>query len=417
MLDTISRRIVGAVRAGHRQKTWISGIALGLTLVVAVGYLLIGALRVNPFVSTYKLRVQLADSGGLLANQDVAVRGVPVGSIQDLVLTPQGVDALVEVKSKVKIPVGTPVRVSGLSPAGEQYIDFEPKTTDGPYLANGDVIAREDTQTPVPLSDMLAHTDGALAQVDIDKLEIIKHELSLSKDGPQKLTDIIDGGTFLLATLNGVLPETVSVLKSSRVTLELLADKNAGLQVAADNLHNVLTGVNKMDGGYRTFVDQGPGMLSRVDGIFDDNSDTMVGLLENLATTAQILYLRVPALNALFPDYRGSTLEALGSMMHDQGLWATVDLYPTYACEYGTPRRPGSAADYPEPFLYSGYCPDTDPEVLIRGAKNAPRPAGDDTAGAPHGADLSATSDPTPQGRYSIPTPYGGPTLPIEPPR
>ena len=74
-------------------------------------------------------------------------------------------------------------------------------------------------------------------------------------------------------------------------------------------------------------------------------------------------------------------------------------------------------ADFPEPFKFGNYCRDDDPSVLIRGAKNAPRPAGDDTAGPPAGADLGERTSPSPEGRYSVPTPYGGPTLPIEPPK
>ena len=77
--------------------------------------------------------------------------------------------------------------------------------------------------------------------------------------------------------------------------------------------------------------------------------------------------------------------------------------------------HPPSAADYYEPFMYT-YCRDDDPGVGIRGAKNAPRPGGDDTAGPPPGADLGRRTDPTPRGRFTIPTPYGGPVLPIEPP-
>ncbi|HTM85122.1 MAG TPA: MlaD family protein, partial [Mycobacterium sp.] len=276
MIDAISRIIVGAVRAGYRHKVWLSGIALGLTLTVAVAYVLVGALRVNPFSSTYPLTIELADSGGLLANQDVTVRGVAVGRVESLRLTPSGVTASVNIKSTIKIPANAPVRVSGLSAAGEQYIDFEPTSTDGPFLAGGDVIRQDQSTTPIPLYELLTNANGLLAQIDPPKLELIKKELSLSKDGPQKLTDLIDGGSFLLSTLNGVLPETVSVLRSSRVTLSLLADKNAGLAATAANLDNVLAGVNKMDGGYRTLVDQGPGLLSQVDALFDDNSDTMV---------------------------------------------------------------------------------------------------------------------------------------------
>lgn len=415
MIDTLGRFIVGAVKAGHRRRAWLSGLALALTLVVGVTYLAIGALRINPLESTYRVIIRLPESGGLLANQDVAVRGVRVGRIQSLRPTPTGVEVIANIDADTKIPAASPVRVSGLSPAGEQYIDFEPASNAGPFLSNGSVVGPQHTATPIPLSQVLADADGLLAQTDPKKLEIVKRELSLSKEGPQKLTDIIDGATFLLSTMDPVLPQTVSMLKTSRVVLTMLSDKNAGLGATSRNIGDLMTGVNKMDGGYRRFVDQTPQALSSVDNLFDDNSDTMVGLLANLVTTARIVYLRVPALNAVFPDYRGSTLEALMTTMHEHGLWATADIYPRYTCDYGTPRRPSSSADYPEPFLYT-YCRDDDPQVLIRGAKNAPRPGGDDTAGPPPGADLGQTADPTPKGRFTIPTPYGGPTLPIEPP-
>jgi hypothetical protein len=306
--------------------------------------------------------------------------------------------------------------VSGLSPAGEQYIDFSATSGAGPYLGDGAVIAQGKATVPVSLAQLLADADGALAQVDTAKLEVIRKELSLSDAGPKKLADIIDGGTFLLSTLDSVLPETMTVLRTSRVVLTMVADKNAGITAAAGNLSETLDGIDRMRDGYRRLTEQTPGSLNAVDDLFADNSDTMVQLLGSLTTTSQLLYLRVPALNALFPNYRTSALDAIGSVMHDHGLWATGDIYPRYSCDYGTPRRPPSSADYPEPFMYT-YCRDDHPGVLVRGAKNAPRPAGDDTAGPPPGADLGRTTDPTPRGRFTIPTPYGGPVLPIEPPR
>lgn len=415
MIDTLGRLVVGVVKAGHRQRTWLSGLALLVTLVVGGAYLALGALRVNPLESTYQVTIRLPESGGLLANQDVSVRGIRVGRITSLRPIPSGVEVVANINAHTKIPASSPVRVSGLSPAGEQYIDFEPTSNTGPFLSNGSVIGPQHTTTPIPLSQVLADADGLIAQTDPKKLEIVKRELSLSNQGPQKLTDIIDGSTFLLSTMDPVLPQTVSMLKTSRVVLMTLSDKNAGLSVAARNVGDLMAGVNKMDRGYRRLVDQTPHALSTVDNLFDDNSDTMVGLLANLVTTARVVYLRVPALNAVFPNYRGSTLEALMTTMHEHGLWATADIYPRYTCDYGTPRRPSSSADYPEPFLYT-YCRDDGPQVLVRGAKNAPRPGGDDTAGPPPGADLGQTTDPTPKGRFTIPTPYGGPVLPIEPP-
>lgn len=416
MIDRLADGIVGAVRAGHRQRTWLSAGALVLTMAVAAAYLFFGALQVNPLASSYRVTIELPESGGLLADQNVTLHGVPIGRVVALRIAPHGVDAEVSLRSGIKIPAAAAVRVSGLSAAGEQYIDFDGGTDTGPYLHDGSVVTLGTATIPVTLAELLANADGALAQVNTGKLELIKKELSLSTDGPRKLADIIDGGTFLLSTLDSVLPETTSLLKTSRVVLNLISDKNAGITAASAEVNATFVGIDKMRDGFRRLTNQAPGALHSIDNLFTDNSDTMVSLLGSMATTAQLLYLRTPAVNALFPTYRSSALDALGSIMHDHGIWATGDAYPRYACEYGTPRRPPSSADYPEPYMYT-YCADDDPAVLIRGAKNAPRPAGDDTAGPPPGADLGRTTDPTPQGRFSIPTPYGGPVLPIEPPR
>lgn len=416
MIDSLADLLVGVVRYGHRRKSWLSAAALVGTLIIATAYLFFGALQVNPFASSYRVVVQLPESAGLLPNQSVTVRGVPVGRVQRLDITSSGVNAVVEIGSTAQIPESSAVRVSGLSPAGEQYIDFVTDSEAGPYLGDGSTVAMGRATVPVSLAQLLADADGTLAQVSAEKLELIRRELSMSDAGPQKLADIIDGGTFLLSTVDSVLPETSSLLRSSRTVLTLASDKSPGLAVAAANLGSTFAGVDAMREGYRRLTDQTPGTLAAVDALFADNSDTMVQLLGNLTTTSQLLYLRVPALNALFPAYRTSVLDAIGSAMHDNGLWATGDIYPRYACDYGTPRRPPSSADYPEPFMYT-YCGNKDPGVLVRGARNAPRPAGDDTAGPPPNADLGRMTDPTPQGRYTIPTPYGGPTLPIEPPR
>jgi virulence factor Mce-like protein len=416
MIGAVADGIVGAVKYGHRHKAWLSAIALLLTLLIGLSYLTLGALRWNPLRSVYRVTVELPASGGLLPNQDVTLRGVPIGKVEALSIVPAGVNAEVRLNSSVQLSESSRARVAGLSAAGEQYIDFDGGDGEAPFLANGSNVGLGRTEVPVTLAELLAHSDGMLKQVDTDKLEIIKAELGMSKDGPQKLSDIVEGGTFLLSTLDGVLPQTTSLLNTSRITLQLVADKDEGMKVATANLSEVFAGVNRMTGGFRTLTEQTPKALAATDALFADNSETMVQLLGDLTTTTELLYVRVPALNALFPTYRGSLFDSLSSAVHDNGFWVNADLYPRYTCDYGTPRRPPAAADYPEPFMYT-YCRDDDPAVLIRGAKNAPRPAGDDTAGPPAGADLGKQTEPSPEGRFSIPTPYGGPTLPIEPPR
>jgi hypothetical protein len=154
--------------------------------------------------------------------------------------------------------------------------------------------------------------------------------------------------------------------------------------------------------------------MRSLDALIAENSPTMVQLLGNLTTVAQMAHVRVPALEEFFfPTERdGSTLDGLMTTFRDDGIWALVNIYPRYSCDYELPQRPPTIADFPEPFLYT-YCDNPDPSTLVRGARNAPRPAGEEgAAAAPPGADPLRTSDPTPVGPHTVPLDYGGPALP-----
>ncbi len=78
-----------------------------------------------------------------------------------------------------------------------------------------------------------------------------------------------------------------------------------------------------MDEGFRSFVDRTPATMHSVDALLAENSPTMVQLLGNLTTVAQMAHVRVPALNEFFfpSDRDGSTLEALMTAFRDGGIW------------------------------------------------------------------------------------------------
>ena len=229
MIDRIAERWLATLEMLRRNRSALSGISLVIIFVVSVTYLTFGALRINPARSTIEVRIPLAESGGLLRRQDVTLRGVPIGRVDSVVLADGGVTAVASIDSRIKIPVDSAVRVSGLSPAGEQYLDFRPAASTGPYLIDGSVIDPDRTSVPVTLAQTLANANGALTQLDPEKLEIIRQELGVSVDGPDKLADILDGGTFLISALDGVLPETVSLLSTSQMVFSTVVDVDPGV--------------------------------------------------------------------------------------------------------------------------------------------------------------------------------------------
>lgn len=420
LLDGLARLLIGSVAALRNHRVAVSVAGIALTLIVVLIYIVGGTLGISPFRSTIAVQVHLRESGGLLPNQDVTLRGVPIGKVTSVSLGDTGVVASVAIDSRKRVPQNSRVRVSALSAAGEQYLDFSPEQPGGPALTDGAVIDEERTAVPVSLAQLLADANGLLAQVDPERLATITTELRVSGQGPDKLAALLDGGAFLISTLDSVLPETVRVLRTSRTVLTTFVDTQGGMTRTAENLRDIMTGAQAMDGGFRVLADRGGRPFAMMDQIIEDNSDTMVQLLGNLVSTAQLSYARLPALNEIVNSSRGgSAVEALTGVVRDHAFWVLADLYPRYSCDYGLPPLPPSIPNYPEPYLYT-YCTNPDPSVLVRGARNAPRPPGDDTAGPPPGSDPLAQTDPVPPDPLRLPTPFGGAPmntpLPPDPP-
>ena len=413
LLEPPARAAVVTVRLCTRHRTLTSVLALALVLVLGTGYLMLGSLDFNPLRSQYQVRVELAESGGLLPGQDVALRGTRVGRVQSVRLEPNKVVAVATIDSDIHIPANGDIRVMSLSAAGEQFLDFLPRADHGPYLSNGSVITPEHTAIPVPMATVLADASGTLDQIDPAKIATIVHQVGAGPAGPDKLAGILNGGMFLLTTLGSVLPHTTAVLDNGKTVLATLGNAAPTLQSTAAHLNRTTAGISSMTGGYRTLVDTTPATLTAIDHLIADNSDNMVKILANLTTTSRMANGHVPALREFFfPQQRtGSVLDAIRSGFHGGGIWALVSIYPRYACDYDLPRSVGSTPDSPEPYL-NARCNNRDPSVLVRGAANAPRPPGDNTGTTPPGADPRQRADHTPTGPLTIPTPYGGPHVP-----
>src|SRR5919199_4883269 len=102
--------------------------------------------------TTYPVRVQLAQSGGIFTGADVTYRGVSVGRVGPLTIIPEGVEAQLDInRDAPAIPSDVDAAVHNLSAIGEQYVDLVPARDGGPFLHDGSVIPVGRTSTPVPV--------------------------------------------------------------------------------------------------------------------------------------------------------------------------------------------------------------------------------------------------------------------------
>jgi phospholipid/cholesterol/gamma-HCH transport system substrate-binding protein len=368
-----------------RHPVLVSNTALALVLLVGAAYLTVGALRIDPLSDDYRVTVRLDGSGGVQANGDVSVRGQRIGRVAAVDITIDGVEAQLDISAGHRVPADGTVVVAALSAAGEQYIDFRPDSDDAPYLADGDVVEQDRTDTPVPFATMLVSVTDLVSQIDPAQLSSIIDELdAATAGGPAELQAIIDGGGALLTGLDSVLPETITLIRTGRTLLQTVGDIEPDLTRLSVGGTALAEQLSASDAEIRALLDDTPARLDSAKAVIGENRDAGGDLLKNLARIARAARLHTPAIEALFPAMSAGA-GAFGLAGHDNQLNVVADPYPRPTCDYLNPTVSPSIAAMTPPLKYM-YCNSTDPGLQVRGAQNVPRPPGDDTGGPPAGA-------------------------------
>ncbi|MEU9017799.1 MlaD family protein [Actinomadura sp. NPDC048394] len=174
--------------------------ALGAALVAAAGLGSYLAARDTHPGSTY-LRATFGRAGeGLDDRSDVKIRGVKVGQVASVRLTPEG-KALVRIRLDhgVRAPVTAEAAISPLSAFGPKYVDLRPGRDEGggPYLRDGGTIAR--TSDPQDLTDVAAPTVDLLDALGPDDVATIMRSLGTGLDGRgAELASLVDDSSKLL---------------------------------------------------------------------------------------------------------------------------------------------------------------------------------------------------------------------------
>ena len=103
----------------------------------------------------HSYRLQFETGGQLVPGNQVRVGGIPVGSVEEVVLTD---DATAEVEISVSEPLhaGTTavIRAASLSGVANRYISLHPGPNSAPELADGATIAGASTTSPVDLDQL-----------------------------------------------------------------------------------------------------------------------------------------------------------------------------------------------------------------------------------------------------------------------
>ncbi|MFD6454774.1 MlaD family protein [Nocardia sp. NPDC060220] len=358
-------------------KILLANSALVVVLLLGGTYLLVNVMRVNPLRSEYDVTVNLDRSGGLQPGNDVTMRGFRIGKVTSIELINDGeaIAAKAQIDKDFKIPVDTMIQVAALSAAGEQYIDFRPKSDVGPFLSDGAVIkySPEQIQTPVPVWAVLDDTSALIAQVNPKQFDVILDELDIALGaGPDQLRGLINGVSLVVAGLDNLLPQTVNLIANLRVIAETTSHAQPDLQTLTQNSGALLTQFNNANAELQSVLDNAPAQFETLGAVLDATADPISSLAANFVAITKAAQLRTPALRLLFPSL-ALGLGSISAPAHDGEFHTIIDIWPRPTCNYDTAyRRNEEVQDGSIPKW--NYCTNPTSDLQIRGSANAPRP-------------------------------------------
>lgn len=356
-------------------------------LIVAISYLAVPGML---GIGKYKVTLNLAASGGLYKNSNVTYRGVTVGRVDSVKLTPEGVTAALIIDDSARIPKNMTATVRSASAIGEQYVDFavpEQDTDSGATpvaispetLRDGSVITGEIT---VPISGVIDRADEMLAQIEDSNLRTVVTEAFAAFDGrTEDVQRFIDSVTLFLAEANKNSDAIVKLIDSAEPVLASQDSTRGEIASWTRDLTTVTDQLRANKPEITDILDKGPAATDKGRQLFESLKPTLPLLIDNLSVTSKTLAVYHANLNqivVIYPRLMAGLITAINSEDSDKG--ANVDFVASFQdpppCTVGfypleKRRSPAdqTVKDYPSGMLCKVA---HDSPLAVRGSRNYP---------------------------------------------
>lgn len=325
----------------------------------------------------YTVKAQFPTGGGIFTNAEVTYRGVPIGRVGQLRLTPAGMEADLDIDSgTAPVPADTEAVVADRSAVGEQYIDLRPRTGGGPVLHDGSVITQDNTKIPLRVDTVLSTVDSFAASVPKPALRTVVDELYNATSGAGPALDQLVGRgiEFVQAASAHVAPLT-QLVTDAHTVLDTQAQQADAIRSFGANAKLLASTLKQSDGDLRKLIPAVPAAANEVGSLIRDSGPQLGVLLANLLTTADVLESRQSGIRQLLIT-APRAVGAVSSVVRPDGAHFGLSLSffdpPPCTTGYSTPYRDGLDTST-RPLNTAARCalPKGDP-TNVRGSQNAP---------------------------------------------
>jgi phospholipid/cholesterol/gamma-HCH transport system substrate-binding protein len=362
--------------------TKIKLIAFAVLSVLVLGFTAVKYANLGRFVGLtgyYTVAMNVPNTGGLFSSADVTYRGVSVGRVGSMGLTPTGVVVDLQISdSAPKIPANVQATVADLSAVGEEYVNLSPRTDSGPYLTTGSVIRQPDTQLPPSITGVLTSVNTLVSSVPQQSLRTLVSQLgdAFQGQGPN-LQVLLDSGNMLTKAAAKDIPQTSALITDGKTVLATQAADSSAIESFGRSAEQLAAQLDQSNSDLADLITNTPAAAVQLGDLLRDNDIGLGGVIANLLTTSEVAVTRQPALQEMLstlPAAVAAGSSVITSKGANFGLALTFfNPYPCVTGYGGTTYRNGLDTS-PAPALNTGASCTLAPasNVDVRGSNNAP---------------------------------------------
>jgi phospholipid/cholesterol/gamma-HCH transport system substrate-binding protein len=312
----------------------MSALALLTMLLLTVGYLYGNILGESVTQRPIHVTVSMKETGGLFEGSGVAYRGVRIGKVDSIRLDGNGASARISIDPGTRIPVDSTAAVRTLSPAGEQFLDFQPSSSAGPYLQSGSNVAASRTKSPTSVASTLSAVDRLMSEVDDKDLATVLDELHAALADPDDLGRIVTSGSKVLRTLDANWPATLRLAQNGQTVLTTADDTSDEFRTFASSAKDLAASLKAYDPKLRTILDDTPAQVDQMRQFTSVLSLKLPAVLKDFDSLTGILADRDPHLRELLKTFPAG-LGSLAGTVKNGRIQTEMLVSPGDVCSYG----------------------------------------------------------------------------------
>jgi phospholipid/cholesterol/gamma-HCH transport system substrate-binding protein len=362
-------------------------IAFVLVTVLGVTYAMVQYVGLGRIlgIGQFPVSVHMTQAGGLYQGAVVTERGVTVGKVNGIQLSPQGgVVASINLDDGTQIPAsGLKAAVANTSAIGEQYLELTPQHSGPPYLGSGSVIPSSEVTLPPDPSTLLTNLNALLNSVPRKQLNVTINELynAFNGSGPE-LQQLLDSASQLLTAAQQNLAPTKALATEAEPVLATQAASSTAIKSFSRNLASFTDQLRASNSDLAGAVDQGPGTIGELNDLINQLQPTLPLLLANLTSIGQVTDMYIPNLRQLLVITPAGINDLTAAIMESPVAGASnvdfnLDVNNPAPCTqgYNTPMRAPSETSSASLPAQAPYCTAAhSSQQDVRGARNDPCP-------------------------------------------